>query len=47
MDEAAQELLDVYHEHMADELNYGEGKNREMYISVPLWALELVILDRL
>ena len=37
---AMEEMVKVYKEHIADELNFGDGKNRQMRIAVPFWAVE-------
>ena len=45
MNEAMEELFSIYDAHVSDELNFGEGRNRSMGISVPLWVVELIVME--
>ena len=38
-------LVGVYKNHIDDELNFGEGKNRLMGISVPFWVVENIAFE--
>jgi len=45
VNEARDALLEVYDRHVEDEMNYGEGRNRDMCICVPMWVVELLVLE--
>lgn len=43
---ARAEIKTIYDHHIADKLNFGRGKNREMLIAVPFWAVEALATGR-